>query len=310
MVRMKCKAHKAARKDVPPVKTKQAARRGTKRDLGDDHAEETKQAARCGTERDPGDDHAKEILYLDSLRIENINMSRKEYRATIWINDMINKAIQLDTLPDGNFGALPEECHLESETKEGDADDRKKGQLPDAEKAEDCPEDSKEQQEGQTLALAQSTPNQEEEAVGDYAFLVRQATPSKPKDVPTFNLGFDSTQETLEEVTITSKDYGSFTTEDYEWVGREADEAIALQPLEDFEKVRREADEASAKKASKDTTPVLYEYNKREQIEVVLNKKEVYLLNNQLDRNNIKSLFSKSDDRLSHKELDTGSQCA
>ncbi|KAF0905987.1 hypothetical protein E2562_009008 [Oryza meyeriana var. granulata] len=36
--------------------------------------------------------------------------------------------------------ANKEECHLEGETKEGDADDRKKGQLPDAKKAEDCPE--------------------------------------------------------------------------------------------------------------------------------------------------------------------------
>ncbi|KAF0933159.1 hypothetical protein E2562_014148, partial [Oryza meyeriana var. granulata] len=74
-------------KDVPPVKTKQVAQRGTKRNLGDDHAEE--------------------ILYLDFLRIENINVPREKYRATIWTNDMINKAIQLDTLPDDNFGALP-----------------------------------------------------------------------------------------------------------------------------------------------------------------------------------------------------------
>ncbi|KAF0933156.1 hypothetical protein E2562_014145 [Oryza meyeriana var. granulata] len=36
-----------------------------------------------------------------------------------------------------------EEGHLESETKESDVDDRKKGQLPDAEKAEDFPEGSK-----------------------------------------------------------------------------------------------------------------------------------------------------------------------
>ncbi|KAF0906240.1 hypothetical protein E2562_009245 [Oryza meyeriana var. granulata] len=47
------------------------------------------------------------ILYLNSLRIENINVPRKGYRATVWTNDMINKAIQLDTLPDSNFGALP-----------------------------------------------------------------------------------------------------------------------------------------------------------------------------------------------------------
>ncbi|KAF0933848.1 hypothetical protein E2562_019301 [Oryza meyeriana var. granulata] len=188
MVRMKCKAHKAARKDVPPVKTKQAARRGTKRDLGDDHAEETKEVARHGTGRDQGDDHAEEVehpsakwprnkkLYLDSLRIENINVPREGYRATVWTNDMINKAIHLDTLPDGNFSALPlrpiiedgdiplfgsankEEGDLEGETKEGDVDDRKKGQLSDAEKAKDCPEGSKEQQESQLLAPAQPTP--------------------------------------------------------------------------------------------------------------------------------------------------------
>ncbi|KAF0929599.1 hypothetical protein E2562_022797 [Oryza meyeriana var. granulata] len=40
MVRMKSKVHKEARKDVLSVKTKQAARCGIKRDLGDDHAEE------------------------------------------------------------------------------------------------------------------------------------------------------------------------------------------------------------------------------------------------------------------------------
>ncbi|KAF0929595.1 hypothetical protein E2562_022793 [Oryza meyeriana var. granulata] len=193
-------------------------------------------------------------------------------------------------------GTNKEEGHIEGETKAGDADDRKKGQLPDTEKTEDCPEGSKEQQEGQPPALAQSTPNQEEEAVGDYQFLARQATPRINEDVPTFNLGFDSTQETLEEVTITSKNYGSFTTQDYEWVGREADEAIALKALEDFERVQREADETTAKKASEDTTPVPHEYNKRvvkpeklqrssfidyddkkqftERIEVVLNKKE------------------------------------
>ncbi|KAF0932628.1 hypothetical protein E2562_010498, partial [Oryza meyeriana var. granulata] len=97
------------------------------------------------------------ILYLDSLHIENINMLREGYRGTIWTNDMINKAIQLDTLPDGNFGALPlrpiikhgeiplfgsanKEGHLESKTKEGDANVRKKEQLPDIEKAEDYPD--------------------------------------------------------------------------------------------------------------------------------------------------------------------------
>ncbi|KAF0924568.1 hypothetical protein E2562_010207, partial [Oryza meyeriana var. granulata] len=88
---------------------------------------------------------------------------------------------------------------------------------------------SKEQQESQPPAPAQSTPTQEDKAVRDYPFLARHATPSIPEDVPTFNLGFDSTQETVE---------------------------------------------------------------------------EVYLLNNQLDKNDIKSLFSKSDDRLDHKELE------
>ncbi|KAF0889329.1 hypothetical protein E2562_022877 [Oryza meyeriana var. granulata] len=112
--------------------------------------------------------------------------------------------------------ANKEEGDLEGETKEGDANDRKKGQLIDAEKAEDCPEGSKEQQESQLLAPAQSTPSKEEESVGDYPFLARQSTPSIPEDMPTFNLGFDRTQETVEEVTITSEDYGSFTTEDYE----------------------------------------------------------------------------------------------
>ncbi|KAF0900895.1 hypothetical protein E2562_036714 [Oryza meyeriana var. granulata] len=141
------------------------------------------------------------------------------------------------------------EGHLEGETKKGDADDRKKEQLPDAEKAEDCLEVSKKQQEGQLPAAAQSTPNYEEEEVGDYPFLARQSTPSIMEDVPTFNLGFDNTQETAEEVTITSEHYGSFTTENYEWVGREADETIAKKALKDYE---------------------------RERIEIILNKKEIF----------------------------------
>ncbi|KAF0908712.1 hypothetical protein E2562_028149 [Oryza meyeriana var. granulata] len=151
------------------------------------------------------------ILYLDSLRIDNINVPREGFGQS-WSMEQSH-------------------CHLEDETKEGDANDRKKGQLPDAEKAKDCPEGSKEQQEGQPPAPAQSTLTQEEEAVRDYPFLARQATPSITKDVSTFNLGFDSIQETVEEVTITSEDYGSFTTEDYKWVGREANEAIALKSL-------------------------------------------------------------------------------
>ncbi|KAF0900894.1 hypothetical protein E2562_036713 [Oryza meyeriana var. granulata] len=58
-------------------------------------------------ERAPATDMAVvglEILYLDLLRIENINVPREGYRVTVWTNDMINKVIQLDTLPDDNFG--------------------------------------------------------------------------------------------------------------------------------------------------------------------------------------------------------------
>ncbi|KAF0923048.1 hypothetical protein E2562_003282 [Oryza meyeriana var. granulata] len=147
------------------------------------------------------------------------------------------------------FGSQPEE------ENRGDNANKEEGHL----------KGSKEQQESQPPAPAQSTPTQEDKAVRDYPFLARHATPSIPEDVPTFNLGFDSTQETVEE---------------------------------------READEATAKKALEDTTPVPHEYNKREWIEVIHNKKEVYLLNNQLDKNDIKSIFSKSDDRLDHKELE------
>ncbi|KAF0929508.1 hypothetical protein E2562_021759 [Oryza meyeriana var. granulata] len=106
-----------------------------------------------------------EILYLDSLRIENINVPREGYRAT-------NKDGGEDVTP----GRQPEEGNkednggdtnkegvtdaekakdhiqvnnrkgnLEVETKKDDADDRKKEQLPDAEKTEDCQEGSKEQ---------------------------------------------------------------------------------------------------------------------------------------------------------------------
>ncbi|KAF0921988.1 hypothetical protein E2562_020671 [Oryza meyeriana var. granulata] len=273
------------------------------------------------------------ILYLDSLRIENINVpSEGEDVAPGSQPEEENKE---DNGDDKNNGGVPdaeiaedhvqankEESDLEGEIKEDDADDGKKEHVPDAEKAKDCPKGSKEQQESQLPTPAQSTPTQEEESVEDYPFLARQSTPSILEDVPTFNLRFDSTQETVEEVTITNEDYGSFTTEDYEWVGREADEAIALKALEDFERLRRDADEASAFKASEDferlrreadeasakkdledTTPLPHEYNKRivkpekfqrSRFIDYANKKQfivshhVYLLNDQLDMNDIK----------------------
>ncbi|KAF0889864.1 hypothetical protein E2562_033840 [Oryza meyeriana var. granulata] len=162
--------------------------------------------------------------------------------------------------------ANKKEGHLEGETKEGDAYDRKKGQLPDAEKAKDCPEGSKEQQEDQPPATAQSTPNQEEEAVGDFPFLARQATLSIPEDVPTFNLGFDSTQKTLEEVIITSLLSSN--------IAEMAIDIISADNKDKFKKI--------------DSARV-----------------GVYLLNNQLDKNDIKSLFNKCDDHLHHKEFMT-----
>ncbi|KAF0905456.1 hypothetical protein E2562_004425 [Oryza meyeriana var. granulata] len=322
--------------------------------------------------------------------------------------DSDEKLAESEKNKDGGKNVIPG-SQLEEENRGDNGDDTNKGEVPDAKIAEDhvqankeeghlegeTKEGSKEQQEGQPLAPAQSTPNQEEEAVGDYLFLARQATPSIHEDVPTFNLGFDSTQETLEEVTITSEDYGSFTIEDYEWVGREADEAIALKALKDFERVQREADEAIAKKVSEDTVPIPHEYNKRvvkpgkfqrspfidyenkkqftvsrhineiynevcrnrlrssstkksvkimeygsfyvelkdltdsitplgllsnnvaemaiqvisadnkDKLKIIVSARVgVYLSNNQLNRNDIKSLFSKSDDCLDHKELE------
>ncbi|KAF0899057.1 hypothetical protein E2562_012910 [Oryza meyeriana var. granulata] len=76
------------RKNVPLVKTKQAARRGIKRDLEDDHVEEvqqpsserprnkTKEAARRGTERDLGDDHANEVEHPSAKRPRNKDRKR------------------------------------------------------------------------------------------------------------------------------------------------------------------------------------------------------------------------------------------
>uniref|UniRef100_A0A0E0QMQ2 Uncharacterized protein n=1 Tax=Oryza rufipogon TaxID=4529 RepID=A0A0E0QMQ2_ORYRU len=92
-------------------------------------------------------------------------------------------------------------------------------------------------------AAAQNVPESEKQPVQKaekYPFLT---TTIDSHEVPNFNLGFDSSQEVVQtpkgqEATgtsrgkefpriITNEDYGSFTTEDYEKVGREADEAIA-----------------------------------------------------------------------------------
>ncbi|EEE65453.1 hypothetical protein OsJ_20818 [Oryza sativa Japonica Group] len=91
-------------------------------------------------------------------------------------------------------------------------------------------------------AVAQNVPESEKQPVQKaekYPFLT---TTIDSHEVPNFNLGFDSSQEVVQtpkgqeavgtsrgkEFTgiITNEDYGSFTTEDYEKVGREAVEAL------------------------------------------------------------------------------------
>ncbi|KAF0889865.1 hypothetical protein E2562_033841 [Oryza meyeriana var. granulata] len=75
-------------------RTKQAARRGTERDLGDDHAEKVEHpSAKRPRNKKAVSSKTKSsstkycllyimILYLDSFYIENINVLREGYRAT------------------------------------------------------------------------------------------------------------------------------------------------------------------------------------------------------------------------------------
>uniref|UniRef100_A0A0E0LY82 Ubiquitin-like protease family profile domain-containing protein n=1 Tax=Oryza punctata TaxID=4537 RepID=A0A0E0LY82_ORYPU len=100
------------------------------------------------------------------------------------------------------------------------------------------------------------------------------------RSVPNFNLDFDSSQEVVQTPKgqeaagtsrgkefpgiITNEDYGSFTTEDYEKVGREADEAIAnksatTSPIAEVISKEAIADDCEVE----EETPVPHEYNKR-----------------------------------------------
>nr|BAD33695.1 hypothetical protein [Oryza sativa Japonica Group]BAD34163.1 hypothetical protein [Oryza sativa Japonica Group] len=148
-------------------------------------------------------------------------------------------------------------------------------------------------------AAAQNVPESEKQPVQKaekYPFLT---TTIDSHEVPNFNLGFDSSQEVVQtpkgqEATgtsrgkefpriITNEDYGSFTTEDYEKVGREADEAIA------------------SKSATK--SPVAEVISK----EPIADDCEGYLLDLQLDRNELKKHFDQTRaNRLDHKELELG----
>uniref|UniRef100_A0A0E0AZ93 Ubiquitin-like protease family profile domain-containing protein n=1 Tax=Oryza glumipatula TaxID=40148 RepID=A0A0E0AZ93_9ORYZ len=129
-------------------------------------------------------------------------------------------------------------------------------------------------------AAAQNVPESEKQPVQKaekYPFLT---TTIDSHEVPNFNLGFDSSQEVVQtpkgqEATgtsrgkefpriITNEDYGSFTTEDYEKVGREADEAIASKsatksPVAEVISKEPIADDCEVE----EETHVPHEYNKR-----------------------------------------------
>uniref|UniRef100_A0A0E0MMC1 Ubiquitin-like protease family profile domain-containing protein n=1 Tax=Oryza punctata TaxID=4537 RepID=A0A0E0MMC1_ORYPU len=129
-------------------------------------------------------------------------------------------------------------------------------------------------------AAAQNVPESEKqpvEKVEKYPFLT---TSIDSHEVPNFNLGFDSSQEVVQTPKgqeaagtsrgkkfsgiITNEDYGCFTTEDYEKVGREADEAIANKsatksPVAEVISKEAIADDCEVE----EETPVPHEYNKR-----------------------------------------------
>uniref|UniRef100_A0A0E0EPA1 Ubiquitin-like protease family profile domain-containing protein n=1 Tax=Oryza meridionalis TaxID=40149 RepID=A0A0E0EPA1_9ORYZ len=127
-------------------------------------------------------------------------------------------------------------------------------------------------------AVAQNVPELEKQPVQKvekYPFLT---TTIDSHEVPNFNLGFDSSQEVVQtpkgqeaartsrgkEFTgiITNEDYGSFTIEDYEKVGREADEAIASKSATKSPVAEIISKEPIACEVEEET-PVPHEYNKR-----------------------------------------------
>uniref|UniRef100_A0A0E0HNF8 Ubiquitin-like protease family profile domain-containing protein n=1 Tax=Oryza nivara TaxID=4536 RepID=A0A0E0HNF8_ORYNI len=127
-------------------------------------------------------------------------------------------------------------------------------------------------------AVAQNVPESEKQPVQNvekYSFLT---TTIDSHEVPNFNLGFDSSQEVVQTPKgqeaagtsqgkefpgiITNEDYGSFTTEDYEKVGREADEAIASKSATKSPVAEVISKEPIACEVEEET-PVPHEYNKR-----------------------------------------------
>nr|XP_025882029.1 cyclic nucleotide-gated cation channel beta-1-like [Oryza sativa Japonica Group] len=127
-------------------------------------------------------------------------------------------------------------------------------------------------------AVAQNVPESEKQPVQNvekYSFLT---TTIDSHEVPNFNLGFDSSQEVVQTPKgqeaagtsqgkefpgiITNEDYGSFTTEDYEKVRREADEAIASKSATKSPVAEVISKEPIACEVEEET-PVPHEYNKR-----------------------------------------------
>lgn len=127
-------------------------------------------------------------------------------------------------------------------------------------------------------AVAQNVPESEKQPVQNaekYPFLT---TTIDSHEVPNFNLGFDSSQEVVQTPKgqeaagtsqgkefpgiIINEDYGSFTTEDYEKVGREADEAIASKSATKSPVAEVISKEPIACEVEEET-PVPHEYNKR-----------------------------------------------
>lgn len=47
------------------------------------------------------------MKYLDSLQLQNVDISDEGTRVSVWTNALIREAVRQDTWSDGTFGAAP-----------------------------------------------------------------------------------------------------------------------------------------------------------------------------------------------------------
>uniref|UniRef100_A0A0E0KZR0 Ubiquitin-like protease family profile domain-containing protein n=1 Tax=Oryza punctata TaxID=4537 RepID=A0A0E0KZR0_ORYPU len=228
------------------------------------------------------------ILYLDSLSFKNLNVRVEGYRATVWTNELINQAILVDTSADGSFGALPKKWKILRKMnilmKMGilmmmRMKEKKMMMMKENKMTMRIGQkmmtmmvlklqgvvsrlmlqlmllDAKEMTqmkglaaEAKALMMLLEKGNNSQEVV-QTPKLHEAAGTSRGKEFPRI---------------ITNEDYGSFTTEDYEKVGREADEAIANKsttksPVAEVISKEAIADDCEVE----EETPMSHEYNKR-----------------------------------------------